>query len=377
MKVLMITTSYPDCEGSNRGIFIRRLCRELVGQGVHVVVLTPRIFRQSPLFEEEAGIKVYRFGYPGAGTPLNQLERVPVFSMGVYMLSGFLRALSLVIREKPDVIHGNWIVPTGLIASLAGLVTRTPVMNTARGMDVRVSEKGAPRFLFNLAVRLSDKVTVVSEAMSKDRKCLSQAETIPSGVDEVFFRIAPDRGSPNILHIRALERIYDAETLIRAVPLVVQEMPRARFVIAGTGSHASSLRELAHDLGVEDHIGFKGAVDHASIAELMRSASVYVSCARADGTSIALMEAIAAGLVPVVTDIGANRPLVTDGEDGFLFNPGDERDLADKILKAFSRGIPFEILDKKRSGFKDTVSWGSIAKRFIAGYDRLIVRSGR
>jgi len=377
MKVLMITTSYPDYEGSNRGIFIRRLCRELVDQGVRVVVLTPRIYRESPLFEEEARIKVHRFRYPGAGTPLNRLEKIPVLSMGVYMLSGILNALSLIIREKPDVIHGNWIVPTGLIASLAGLMTWTPVINSARGMDVRVSERGVVKHLFDLAVRLSDKVTVVSEAMKKDRECLSGAETIPSGVDEGFFRIVPDRSSRNILHIRALERIYDAETLIRAAPLVVQEMPGARFVIAGTGSHASALRELAHDLGVEDHVCFKGPVDHASMAELMGNASVYVSCALADGTSIALMEAIAAGLAPVVTDIEANRPLVTDGEDGYLFNPGDERDLADKVLKALSRDIPFELLDKKRSALKEMISWSSIAKRFIASYSQLIVRSGR
>ena len=107
------------------------------------------------------------------------------------------------------------------------------------------------------------------------------------------------------------------------------------------------------------------------------NASVYVSCALADGTSIALMEAIAAGLAPVVTDIEANRPLVTDGEDGYLFNPGDERDLADKVLKALSRDIPFELLDKKRSALKEMISWSSIAKRFIASYSQLIVRSGR
>ncbi|HQB53782.1 MAG TPA: glycosyltransferase, partial [Bacteroidales bacterium] len=233
MKVLMVTTSYPDYEGSNRGIFIRRLCRELVNQGVEVVVLTPRIFSQSPLFEEEQGIRVYRFRFPSRNKPLNQIESVPVFAMFIYMLSGLFTALRLVMKEKPDVIHGNWIVPTGLIASLAGFLARTPVVNTARGMDVRVSEKGVLRFLFYVAVKLSDCVTVVSEAM-RNRPCLSSAEVITSGVNEAFFRIAPDRCSLTILHTRSLEKIYDVETLIRAVPLVLEQLPEARFVIAGT-----------------------------------------------------------------------------------------------------------------------------------------------
>ena len=66
------------------------------------------------------------------------------------------------------------------------------------------------------------------------------------------------------------------------------------------------------------------------IPALMKQASVYVSSAVADGTSPALLEAIAARLTPVVTDIDANRPLVREGEDGFLFNPRDAKILPGK-----------------------------------------------
>ncbi len=375
MKVLMVTTSYPDFEGSTRGIFIRRLCRELVNQGVEVVVLTPRIFSQSPLFEEEQGIRVYRFRFPSGNTPLNQREGIPFLAMCVYMLTGLFTALRLIRREKPDVIHGNWIVPAGLIAAVAGTLTRTPVLNTARGMDVRVSEKGPVKAFFDLAVKLSDKVTVVSEAM-RDRECLSGAEVISSGVNEAFFRIIPDRGSLNILHTRSLEKVYDAETLIRAVPLVLQKMPGARFIIAGSGSHESSLKDLAERLGAAGHIRFAGPVDHNSIAELMESASVYVSAAVADGTSIALMEAMAAGLTPVVSDIEANRSLVTHGKDGYLFSPGNDRDLADKIHMALSPGIPFQTLDRKRREIKDMICWNSVAKRFMSSYNQLAGNTG-
>ena len=193
------------------------------------------------LFEQEQGIEVHRFRFPSGNKPLNQTETIPVFAMGVYMLSGLSRVLRLILKEKPDVIHGHWIVPAGLIAALAGFLTRTPVINTARGMDVRVSEKGLVRLLFDLAVKLSQHVTVVSEAM-RSRPSLSAAEVISSGVDEAFFRIAPDRSSKTILHTRALEKVYDVEALIRAVPLVLRQEPQARFVIVGTGSHEQGLK---------------------------------------------------------------------------------------------------------------------------------------
>lgn len=370
MKVLMVTTSYPDDGKSNRGIFIQRLCRELVSLGVRVIVLTPRIFSHSPLFEQEQGIEVHRFRFPSGNKPLNQAEKIPVFAMGVYLLSGLSRALRLILKEKPDVIHGNWIVPAGLIAALAGFLTRTPVINTARGMDVRVSEKGLVRLLFDLAVKLSQHVTVVSEAM-RSRPSLSAAEVISSGVDEAFFRIAPDRSSKTILHTRALEKVYDVEALIRAVPLVLRQEPQARFVIVGTGSHEQGLKAMAHDLGVASSVDFMGAVSHETIAQLMEQASVYVSSATADGTSIALMEAMAAGLIPVVSNIEANQPLMEHGRDGYLFNPGDEKDLSEKLLDALSAGIPHQTLENKRNEIKDMICWNSVAKRFMCSYNRL------
>ncbi len=376
MKVLMITTSYPDYEGSNRGIFIRRLCRELVNKGVEVVVLTPRIFSQSPLFEEEQGIRVHRFRFPSGNRPLNQIESVPVCAMCIYMLSGLFTALRLIMKEKPDVIHGNWIVPTGLIAALAGFLARTPVINTARGMDIRVSDRGALRFLFHMAVKLSDRVTVVSEAM-RARPCLSSAEVITSGVNDSFFKIAPDRSSLTVLHTRSLEKIYDVETLIRAVPLVLEQLPEARFIIAGTGSHAEALEKMARTMGVEAHVDFRGPLSHESIPGIMEHASIYVSTAIADGTSIALMEAMAAGLIPVVSDIDPNRSLVTHDRDGYLFEPGNEQDLSQKLLTALQKGIPPQVLEKKRQYFKDILRWNSVAKRFMNYYNRLAGSSSK
>jgi len=370
MKVLMITTSYPDFEESNRGIFIRRLCRELANNRIEVIVLTPRIFHESPLYEEEQGIHVHRFRFPSGNRPLNQLESIPVFPMCVYMLSGLMSALRIIFREKPDVIHGNWIVPTGLIASLAGLLTGTPVINTARGMDMRVSEKGIIKALFNLAVRLSDKVTIVSEVM-RERSVLSNAELITSGVNETFFSRTPIRNHRTVLYARSLERIYDAGTLIRAVPHVLKSIPDAQFVIAGSGSQLDDLKKTAEILGISDSIDFLGHVAHNRVSELMKAASVYVSTATADGTSIALMEAIAAGLIPVVSDINANKLLVKDGKDGFLFLPEKELDLADKIIFALTEGIPPSVLDQKRYIFREIAGWSSIANRFISSYNHI------
>lgn len=371
MRVLMVTTSYPDHPGSQRGIFIRELCLALKGRGVEVMVLTPRVLATSPLREDDHGIVVRRFRYPSGGRQLNQMDSIPVLAMAVYMASGFAAALGAARTLRPDVIHGNWIVPAGLIASLAGLVTGTPVINTARGMDTRVRQNRIVRALFHLAVRLSDGLTVVSEAM-RSIPGLAGAEVISSGVDPAFFDITPAAPSKTVLFTRSLEPVYDAATLVRCVPLVLEEEPDARFVVAGSGSQEDGLKELARDLGVEERVSFLGHVPHIEVAGLASRSRVFVSTALADGTSIALLEAMAAGLVPVAADIDATRALIAHGHDGFLFRPGDERDLAACIVRALSGTVTGDALLAKRSYLKERVLWGTVADRFIRGYNQLL-----
>jgi glycosyltransferase involved in cell wall biosynthesis len=376
MKVLLVTTSYPDFPGSQRGIFIRKLCLELLKNGLDVLVLTPRILSQSACFEDDSGIKVYRFWFPSNNKQLNQMDSVPMIPMAIYMVSALFKALHLIVKYKPDVIHGNWIVPTGLIAAIAGRILRVPVLNTAHGMDLRISERQPIRALFDLAVKLSNKTIVVSPSM-KSRKSLQNAEVIPMGVDEAFFQLNLKRNTKTVVFARSLEAVYDVETLILSIPSVIKTIPDARFIIAGSGSQEARLKDLAQELGASDNIHFLGLVPSDQIPGLMEQASVYVSPAIADGTSPALLEAIAAGLIPVVSDIDANRPLVREGEDGFLFKPRDAEDLAGKIIQALSGAIPISALEKKSRDMRGSISWGTIAKGFIANYNQLAMENNR
>ncbi|HQP32431.1 MAG TPA: glycosyltransferase, partial [Deltaproteobacteria bacterium] len=193
----------------------------------------------------------------------------------------------------------------------------------------------------------------------------------------VFFDIQPDNASKTVLFTRSLEPVYDAATLIRSALLVLEKAAEARFIIAGSGTQGEQLRSLAHDLGVADRVTFLGHVPHGDIPGLTSRSRVFVSTALADGTSIALLETMAAGLVPVATDIGANRALISHGRDGYLFRPGDEQDLAAHILKALSGEISARVLLQKKASLKEKIPWSIIADRFIRSYNQLLERPHR
>lgn len=142
-----------------------------------------------------------------------------------------------------------------------------------------------------------------------------------------------DADSPVVISARRLISIYDVESLIRAVPLVLQEIPAAKFVIVGDGDQKNSLEHLALSLGVAGSIKFVGYLENQDIARYLASSDIYVSTALSDaGLSGTTAEAMASGLPVVITDFGDNGTWVVDGEGGFLVSRKNPVMLAEKIV---------------------------------------------
>jgi glycosyltransferase involved in cell wall biosynthesis len=96
---------------------------------------------------------------------------------------------------------------------------------------------------------------------------------------------------------------------------------------------------------VEGAVRFIGRVSHDSMSGLLGQSDIYVSTSLSDGTSVSLLEAMAAGAFPVVTDIPANLEWIRDGENGFLVPVNEEGLLAKRIVGAI-RGR--DLLERSR-----------------------------
>jgi glycosyltransferase involved in cell wall biosynthesis len=120
--------------------------------------------------------------------------------------------------------------------------------------------------------------------------------------------------------------------LVRAIPLVLERAPQARFIIASDGMQRNYLEKLAIKLGVSDNINFIGYISHDDVPGYLTTSDVYVSTSRSDSSSQSLQEAMACGLAAVVTELPDNREWITDGENGFVVPQNDYRALAEKIV---------------------------------------------
>jgi glycosyltransferase involved in cell wall biosynthesis len=149
--------------------------------------------------------------------------------------------------------------------------------------------------------------------------------------------VAPAKRPPVILSLRSLERtLYNVDVIIEAMPAVLAKVPNARLLIGNDGALRPELEEQARGLGVESAVEFVGMVHGpGTMAELLGRAAVYVSVPSSDGTSVSLLEAMAAGAYPIVSDLPANREWV-GAEGGTIVPAGEAAPLADAFAAALT-----------------------------------------
>jgi glycosyltransferase involved in cell wall biosynthesis len=247
---------------------------------------------------------------------------------------------------KPDIVHAHYVTKYGVIGALTGL---HPFVVSAWGSDVLINPKESIilKKAVKFALKKADLITCDAEHMIEE---LVSIGTNPKKITLSYFgtdiqKFNPEQkseklgeklgvlNSPTIISIRNLTPIYNVESLIKAIPIVLKEVPEAKFVIAGRGSQEEKLEQLAKSLGVSDSIRFVGFIAQEELPEYLASADIYVSTSLSDaGLAASTAEAMACGLPVVITDFGDNSKWVEDGVNGFIVPLKAPKALAEKII---------------------------------------------
>src|SRR5205814_743784 len=161
------------------------------------------------------------------------------------------------------------------------------------------------------------------------------------GVDPTELRERlglPEDGVRWMLTVARLTPHKGADTVLRALPAILEHAPDVRYAVAGSGPALDQLEELASAIGVADRVSFLGSVSDRDLPALYNLASVYVGASRladrigVEGFGISLVEASACGLPVVAGNSGGIPDAVRDGETGFLVPPEDPAALAAAIV---------------------------------------------
>ena len=258
------------------------------------------------------------------------------------------RKLDSIVRKiKPDIIHAHWIDPYAFMASRTRVC---PFIVTAWGSDVLVEPKKSSikRYIVKRVLKRADRITCDAEHMKDAMTALgadrNKIDIIYFGTDCTKFNpekndsgLVRELGFPSntnlVVSMRALKSIYNIETFVNAIPLILDKHKNTGFIIVGEGPEKEMLMKTAEDLDVIENVRFAGRLSDDDMQRYVASSDVYVSTSLSDGgIAASTAEAMASGVPVVVSDFGNNRDWVEEGISGLLFPLKDYATLAEKVV---------------------------------------------
>jgi glycosyltransferase involved in cell wall biosynthesis len=166
----------------------------------------------------------------------------------------------------------------------------------------------------------------------------------------------------------------DQARLLDAAARLVDEHPGLRVVLVGDGPLEHELRAHAERLGLADATVFTGSRD--DVYALLPAFDLFALSSRFEGLPIALLEAMACGVPPVVTRVGGIPEVVTDGRDGVLVDPGDTEGLATALGKLLADPTRRHELATNAAERARAFDLAHAVRRIEAVYDRALSTHG-
>lgn len=254
----------------------------------------------------------------------------------------YVRFAFLVNKIKPDVIN-SFLLQENLIARIVGkLLLRKKVICGKRDTDTGKSEIKV--FLDRLTLGFADLHISNSKAGMKELISYGLPKEkvlhIPNGKDwsELESKLNKEQAkeriglSSNDFVIGCVARLYKfkgQEYAISAMPYILKENKNAKLVLVGNGDMLNELQQLAKELDVENAVVFLG--ERKDVPDILKGFDLFVFPSLREGLPGALMEAMAAGLPVIATDIDGNKELVENQKNGILIKPKDRKEISEKV----------------------------------------------
>lgn len=331
-RVLVCTQGFPRHRDDHHAPFIADHAEAVAAAGASVIVLCPS-GRGLPLVDRYGDLEVRRFRY--APRRLETLaytgamhRRVvgPAVLLVAPFLVGFLIAATRGAR-RADVLHAHWWAPSGLVAVLAGRLTRTPVVVHVHGTDATIA-RGPLRWLARWTLRHAEAVLAASDDLATWARGVAgvTAAVVPMPVSPGRVPApTPPRTDGPVLAVGRLVPEKGFDVLIRAAARA-----GVRVELVGAGDQERALRDLAAQVGAA--VTFLGSLPPRQLASRYAAARLVVVPSRREGFGLVAAEAAAAGRAVVASAVGGLPSIVRDGVTGALVPPDDVEELAAALV---------------------------------------------
>ena len=391
VRVCFISPEYLPLSGGT-GSYVYYLSNELMKRGNSAYIVTG--------YDESGDIKV------------NEQHRIfflktlktPIVKSFQFAASASRKLNKMRSRLPVDITHVNLpLVPSFAVPAGFGKALVTTVHSTWKGEAEAI--KGEPysrlnaneKFMvrFNWFLRLfeermlerSNKIIAVSDFTRRELLQYYPVEAdkirvIHNGVDTDKFKPASDKRKAKAelglstadKAVLSVGRLYARKglfTLIESAALVARKFGNVKFIIAGKGlsNEMAKLVNYAAKLGVKENLVFTGYFPDKKLPRLYQAADIFAFSTFYENLPFAVLEALSTGLPVVTTRVGGIPEMIESGRNGFLVEPFNSRELAEKIL--FYLEHPAEAAEmalSARRTIEEKFDWRLIVKKVLDVY---------
>lgn len=297
------------------------------------------------------------------------LNTRPTFEGGNMAVLRTLPALTRWLRRvDADWIHAHYLTSHGTLSWLAKRICglRAQLVCSAWGSDILVAPErsAALRWVTSRVLRASVLSTSDSAHMAARMRALGAREVMvfPFGLDAL-----PADTHTKAEHLlfanRSLEPLYAPRRVLDVFAAAAQVWPDAELVVANEGSLRGALQQAAAAAPWGTRVRFVGRLDARAQEPWYRSARWYLSLPTSDSVSVSVLEAMAHGCVPVLSDLPANRELVQDGVNGVI--AGNDAAATAAAMRTIAARAP-QIAAANRAWIGEHAIFPQAVARFLA-----------
>lgn len=246
-----------------------------------------------------------------------------------------MRTRQIVRAIKPHILHAHFVHQYGWLAALSGF---HPLVMTAWGTDIlslpHASRSGLGNLLTQFTLKKSDSITGTSEYMKGE---IIKLGANPNKISVIHWGVELERFRPEVdttdlrlrLSIKDTHKVvlsnrnqialYNNDMVIRAMASVLKTFPDTILILQNSGgSLEMQLRNLAEEVGISKSVRFLPQFTYDDMPALYALSDVYVSVPSWDGGPVSLVEAMACGAAPIISDVPGPMEWVQDNKNGLV-----------------------------------------------------------
>ncbi len=351
-ELLIVATTFPRWKNDAVPSFVLDHAKNLSKYFKKITVVVPH-YKNSKTNELVGDIHVKRFRYffPASaenivyeGHATSKIKKSLIYAIKLLLFVMF-QFLSIVINGRNKIVNAHWLIPQGFLAILAKPLNRSKVIISVHGGDVYALRGRMMNSIKKFTLKHADEVIVNSSSTRKVCREIYKERTypiIPMGVDVERFKKSKNSNKNRMFTVTFVGRLSSQkgviDVLASARKIKADGIDDIQFNIAGDGPQKEKLLKYVQGNQLGDIVSFLGWLQPKELPSLLKKSDVFIgpSVIDDDGWTeafgLVFVEAAAAGLPVITTNVGGIKDIVDDAITGFLVDQKSPDQLADKIV---------------------------------------------